>query len=197
VRDLASGSVVKFVAAPKSVEHPVDWSADGQHILLSYNPFTLSSPWELRVWSAQTNVVSPFAEVADRGRFSPDGRFVAFNSLETGEAEVFVTTFPDRRQTWSVTTNGGRVISWSANGKELLVATLTGHIAAYPVNTSDGTFAAGVPEVLVRDVGFDVQYALATPDHSRILVRLPKDADKDRGEMRILFGWAAGLARTR
>ena len=196
VRDLAGGTVTKFVDTPKTFEHPVDWSADGQHVLLQYSAVTLSSPYELRVWSAQTNTVSPFVAVADRGRFSPDGRFVAFNSLETGEAEVFVTTFPERRQTWPVTTNGGRVISWSANGKELLVATLTGHIVAYPVSTTDGTFTAGAPQVLVRDVGFDVQYALATPDHSRILVRLPKDADTDRGEMRLLFGWATGLARS-
>jgi hypothetical protein len=195
MRDLGSGTVTKFVDTPKTFEHPVDWSADGQYVLVSYNPFTSSSPWELRVWSARTNTVSPFAAPADRGRFSPDGKFVAFNSLDNGRAEVYVTTFPERRQTWPVTTDGGRVISWSANGKELLVATLTGHIAAYPVTTTAGTFTAGVPQVLVRNVGFDVQYALAPPDHSRILVRLPKDADKDRGEMRLLFGWAAGLAR--
>jgi Tol biopolymer transport system component len=196
VRDLATGAVTKVVDTPKSVEHPVDWSADGESVLLSYNAFTVSSPWELRVWSTRTNTVTPFATTADRGRFSPDVKFVAFNSLENGQAEVHVTTFPERRQTWPVTTSGGRVISWSANGKELLVATLTGHIVAYPVSTTDGTFTAGVPQVLVRGVGFDVQYALATPDHSRILVRLPKDADKDRGEMRLLFEWAAGQSRS-
>ncbi len=196
VRDLASGAVTKLVDSPKSFEHPVDWSADDQHILLQYIGFSPSSPSELRVWSAQTNTVSPFATTADRGRFSPDGQFVAFNSLDTGGAEVYVTTFPERRQTWPVTTGGGHVIGWSANGKELLVATLTGHIAAYPVTTTAGTFTAGAPQILVRDVGFDVQYALATPDHSRILVRLPKDADKDRGEVRLLFGWTAGLGRS-
>ena len=65
------------------------------------------------------------------------------------------------------------------------------------MTTTAGTFTAGAPQVLVRDVDFGVQYALATPDHSRILVRLPKDADQDRGEMRLLFGWAAGLARSK
>jgi Tol biopolymer transport system component len=195
VRNLASGAVTKYVDSPKSFEHPVDWSADGQYLLLQFAE-TTSSLWGLRAWSAQTKTVTPFVASADRGRFSPDGGFVAFNSLETGAPEVFVTTFPERRQTWPVTTDGGRVISWSANGKEILVATQTGHIAAYPVTMTGGTFTAGVPQVLVRNVGFDVQFALATPDHSRILVRLPKDADKDRGEMRVLFGWAAGLARS-
>jgi len=45
----------------------------------------------------------------------------------------------------------------------------------------------------LRNVGFDARYARATPDHSRILVRLAKDAEKDKGEIRLLFGWARSL----
>ena len=74
------------------------------------------------------------------------------------------------------------------------MATLTGHIVAYPVTTTSGNFNVGAPQVLVRSVGFDVQFAVATPDHSRILIRVPKDADKDHGEIRLLFGWAKGVA---
>jgi Tol biopolymer transport system component/predicted Ser/Thr protein kinase len=196
VRDLATGAVTKIVETPTTFEHPLDWSSDSQHLLLAFNSFSLSNPMEVRVWSARTNTVTPFATPADRGRFSPNGKFVAFNSMASGISEVVVTTFPERRQTWPVTTDGGDVLSWSADGKELLVATLTGHVVAYPVMTTDGIFTVGVPEVLVRDVGFDAQFALATPDHSRIFVRLPKDADKDRGEMRLLFGWAAGVERS-
>jgi len=51
--------------------------------------------------------------------------------------------------------------------------------------------------VLIRNVGFDALFASATRDHSRILVRVPKDADKDRGEIRLLFGWARGLGGSR
>jgi hypothetical protein len=195
VRDMRSGAVTIAVESPAIWEHPVAWSADGQYMLLAYNDYTKSSIEELRVWSAKTNTVSPYIKPAERGSFSPDGRFVAFNSMETGRAEVYVTTFPERRQTWPVTTEGGRVLSWRADGKELLVATLTGHIVAYPVTTTSDNFSAGAPQVLVRNVGFDAPFAVATPDHSRILIRVPKDADKDRGEIRLLFGWAKGLAR--
>jgi hypothetical protein len=86
------------------------------------------------------------------------------------------------------------VLSWRADGKELLVATLTGHIVAYPVTTTGDGFSAGTPEVLLRNVGFDARFATATRDHSRILIRVPKDAGKDRGEIRLLFGWARSLA---
>jgi Tol biopolymer transport system component len=151
----------------------------------------------LRAWSAATHTLSPFIKSSHHGVFSPDTRLVAFTSWESGRDEAYVTTFPERRQTWPLTTDGGNVLSWSADGREILVATLSGHIVAYPVSTSGGNFSAGTPQVLIRNVGFDAQFAQATRDHSRILIRVPKDADKDRGEIRLLFGWAKGLGGSR
>ena len=193
VRDLASGVVTTAIQSKEIWEHPVAWSPDGQSMIVAFNEFTASSREELRVWSERTRTLSPFVATGNDAAFSPDGRFVMFNSPESGRAEVYVTTFPERRQTWPITTEGGHVVSWSADGKELLVATLTGHIVAYPVTVGD-TFSAGAPQVLVRNVGFDARYALATRDHSRLLIRVPKDVNKDRGEIRLLSGWANGLA---
>ena len=102
---------------------------------------------------------------------------------------MFVTTFPDHRQTWPLTTDGGAVVSWRADGREILVATLSGHIVAYPVTASADVFTGGQPEMLVRDVGRDAQYAQATRDHSRLVVRVNPDAAKDKGEIRFVFGW--------
>jgi hypothetical protein len=170
------------------------WSADGQHLLVLFDEFTGSSTRELRIWSAKTGMLSPFVKPIEGGAaFSPDSRFVAFTTSESGRAEVSVTTFPERRQTWPVTTDGGNVLSWRADGKEILVATLTGNIVAYPVSMENGVFSAGAPQVLLRNIGFDSRNVTATRDHLRLLVRVPKDADKDHGEIRLLFGWAKGL----
>ena len=117
---------------------------------------------------------------------------MAFTSQESGRPEVYVTTFPDHRQTWPLTTEGGQVLSWSNDGREILVATLSGHIAGYPVST-DGGFSHGQPTTLVRDVGAAAPYSSATRDHSRILIRVSPDAAKDKGEIRLLFGWQDGL----
>jgi len=193
VRDVQSGVVTIAIESKTVWEHPIAWSADGQYMLVSYNEFTASSTEDLRVWSAKTNALSPFIKMSTGGVFSPDTRFVAFSSTESGREEVSVTTFPERRQTWPLTTDGGNILSWSADGREILVATLSGHIAAYPVDTRGDTFSAGAPRVLLRNVGFDAENARATRDHSRILVRVQKDADKDRGEIRLLFGWSHGL----
>jgi Tol biopolymer transport system component len=194
VRDMRTGVVTTVVESQTTWEHPRDWSFDDRYMLVAYDSYTASSQNELRVWSARTQVLSPYILSSQDGVFSPDARFVAFTSTESGHDEVSVTTFPERQQTWPLTTDGGSVLSWSADGQEILVATFAGHIVAYPVSTSGGTFSAGPPHVLIRNVGLDARYARATGDHSRILTRTPKDADKDRGEIRLLFGWAGGLA---
>ena len=195
VRDVQSGVVTKAIESKAIWEHPAAWSADGRYLLVKYDEYTESSVNELRVWSPTTNAPTPFIRLSNYGVFSPDTRMVAFTSWESGRDEVYVTTFPERRQTWPLTTDGGNVLSWSADGKEILVATLSGHIAAYPVSTTGGNFSAGAPQLLIRNIGFDALFATATRDHSRILVRVPKDADKDRGEIRLLFGWANGIGR--
>jgi hypothetical protein len=165
-------------------------------MLLKYDAYTDTSSEELRVWSVKARALTPFVTgpLSKEAVFSPDPRFVAFSSGETGRSEVYITTFPERHQTWPLTSDAGRVLNWRADGKEILVATLSGHIAAaYPVTTTGGSFSAGTADILIRNVGSDARYARATPDHSRILIRIPKDAEKDRGEIRLLFGWARGL----
>jgi hypothetical protein len=87
------------------------------------------------------------------------------------------------------------VLSWRNDGREILVATLSGHIAAYPVST-DGGFSHGEPTTRVRDIGSLAAYSTAARDHGRILVRVNPDAAKDKGEIRLLFGWQDALRRS-
>jgi hypothetical protein len=192
VRDMRSGVVTTVIQSKTIWEHPLDWSSDGQYMLVAYADNTEFSQ-SISVWSARTGALTPYIPSSREGVFSPDVRFVAFTSLESGRGEVLVTTFPERTQTWPLTTDGGTVLSWSADGREILVATLAGHLVAYPVSTTGGDFSVGAPQVLIRNLGFDARFARATRDHSRILVRQPKDADKDHGEIRLLFGWAKDL----
>ncbi len=77
-----------------------------------------------------------------------------------------------------------------------MVATLSGHIAAYPVSTVAG-FSLGQPTTLVREVGIMAAYSSVTRDHSRILIRISPDAAKDKGEIRLLFGWQSALGQSK
>ena len=62
-------------------------------------------------------VQTPFNETAPQ--ISPDGRFVAYCSNESGQYEVQVQPFPEGRGKWQVSTNGGNQPRWSKDGKEL------------------------------------------------------------------------------
>jgi len=192
VKDLRTGQVTPVIESPAIAEHPAAWSHDGAHLLVFR---WADKPRGLFDWSFTLRTLTPFVTSSSTEQFavfSPDDRYVAFSSNETGRFEAYVTTFPERRQTWQLTTEGGEVLSWRADGREILVATLSGHIAAYPVST-DGGFTAGQPAILVRDVGCAAPYSRPTPDHSRILIYASPDAAKDNGEIRLLFHWAEAL----
>ena len=191
VRDIRTGAIQPVIETRRILEHPVAWSHDEQSLLvLIYDDTgTYLSSWSFAS-RALTRFVGPRA--LGGAVFSPHDDFVAFTSQDSGRPEVYVTTFPDNRQTWPITTEGGQLLSWTNDGREILVATLSGHIAAYPVST-EGGFSHGQPTTLVRDVGIAAAFSTATRDHSRMLIRVSPDAAKDKGEIRLLFGWQDGL----
>ena len=78
-----------------------------------------------------------------------------------------------------------RLVPWKA-------AAVINHIAAYPVNT-EGGFTSGQPTILIRNLGSAARYSSASPDHSRIVIRVSPDSTKDKGEIRLLFNWAEEL----
>jgi Tol biopolymer transport system component len=194
IRNMATGLSEPVTQTPVTMEHPSAWSHDGKALLVfnADDKGTYLSWWSFESRTL-TRLIGPRA-VESAASFSPHDDFVAFTSQESGRAEVYVTTFPQRTQTWPLTTDGGRILSWSKDGREILVSTLSGHIVAYPVST-DGGFSHGQPTTLVRDAGYAATFSTATPDHSRIILRVSPDAAKDKGEIRLLFGWQNGLGK--
>ena len=157
VKDIGTGVIQPVIETPKGGEHPVAWSHDGRSLLV----FTYDDDKAyLSSWSFASRTLSRFVGpgACESAAFSPRDDYVAFTSQESGRPEVYVTTFPDHRRTWPLTTEGGRVLSWSNDGREILVATLSGHIVGYPVST-DGGFSRGQPTTLVRDVGSAAAYS--------------------------------------
>jgi eukaryotic-like serine/threonine-protein kinase len=83
------------------------------------------------------------------GRFSPNGRYIAYTSNETGDYEVYVQTFPEHGGKWQVSSAGGRNPEWRSDGKELYF--LSGkRLMAVDVNTSGPQFEAAVPKPLFQ-----------------------------------------------
>jgi dipeptidyl aminopeptidase/acylaminoacyl peptidase len=84
---------------------------------------------------------------AHNGQFSPDGRWVAFETNESGRAEVVVQSFPEPFGRWLISTAGGQWPRWSADGKELYFV-VDGKMVASAIHTSGSRFEAETPRVL-------------------------------------------------
>src|SRR5262245_42080692 len=86
---------------------------------------------------------TPFAE--SNGQFSPDGRWVAYPTNESGRFEIVVQPFPEPTGKWQVSTGGGTAPRWRADGRELYFIAPDGKLMAAPVAASGLTFQAGTP----------------------------------------------------
>jgi serine/threonine-protein kinase len=108
-----------------------------------------------RLGKAERFLGTPFDEVSPA--FSPDGRWLAYESNESGTNEVYVRPFPGPGGRWQISTGGGRLPRWSRDGRELLFETLDWLVMAVSYTAKGGSFAALKPrvwtETRLRDSG--------------------------------------------
>ena len=87
--------------------------------------------------------------ILQNGQFSPNGKWVAYNSNETGKWEIYVTSFPEAHGKWQISTSGGEQPRWRADGKELFYLSSDGRMMATNVEPAAG-FRAGPPVPLFQ-----------------------------------------------
>jgi Tol biopolymer transport system component len=88
---------------------------------------------------------SPFIEI--EGRSSPDGRWIAYASDETGRSEIYVQPVPPSGAKWQISSTGGTQPSWRRDGKELFYLAADRNLMAAAI-ASGATLQAGVPKAL-------------------------------------------------
>src|SRR6201981_22901 len=86
------------------------------------------------------------------GQISPDGKWVTYASKESGDWEVYVTTFPDASGKWQVSRGGGSEPRWRGDTRGIFYIGPTGMLMAVPVDSA-GTFSTGVPATLFQVYG--------------------------------------------
>jgi serine/threonine protein kinase/Tol biopolymer transport system component len=145
----------QVVLRAKQFLSPEDWSPSNQTLLyLSVQ----GNPGRMEIWALpltgktepQPIVRVPAPGFAAHARFSPDGRWVAYVSTESGHPEVFVQAFSGTGGRWQVSTQGGAQPRWRRDGKELFFVSLSGDAMTVDVKATEGAFSAGTPKVLFR-----------------------------------------------
>jgi serine/threonine protein kinase len=148
-----SGSAELLLGGKGGSRNVEDWSVEGKYLV--YNQQTGSSRAHLYVLPlAGDRRPVPFVNTeftAQQGQFSPNGRWLAYRSLESGRSEVYVQGFtPDSHQPrgkWQISTAGGELPRWRRDGKELFYH-YGNTFFAVDVKTDGSTFEAGIPRPL-------------------------------------------------
>jgi Tol biopolymer transport system component len=125
--------------------YPLDWSRDGKYVIYQRG----TDLWYLTFPELAPTLFLKAASAPNVARFSPDGKWLAYASNESGRWEIYVTSFPAAHGKWQVSSAGGEQPKWRSDGKELFYLAPDGKIMATPV-TIGASFDAGSPVVLFQ-----------------------------------------------
>jgi dipeptidyl aminopeptidase/acylaminoacyl peptidase len=172
------------------------WSADGRH--LAYEALGSGTEWDIWLYSFEKDEVRRVVGTKYTDRepvFSPDGRWLAFVSSESGRAEVYVTPVDDQSRRWQVSTEGGRWPVWSPSGREIYFVNLENQLMDASVRgESDLEFGISralfhLPEQPTPFGAFDFASYAVTPDGQRFLFHHAPDRGPISDSLILVQNW--------
>jgi Tol biopolymer transport system component len=156
------------------VDRPIlttQWTHDGKYLL--YNQRSADSSHG-EIWSLPLEGDRKPTLVQSHGtsgQISPDGRWLAFSSNESGIAEVYVVAYGGGQGKWQVSANGGTIPQWSPDGKQLYYLDSVSSVLSVPVKESGGALQFGAQQTLVdRWTIVGLQFYDVSPDGKKILL---------------------------
>jgi hypothetical protein len=133
--------------------------------------------------------------IVAEGHVSPNGKWIAYGSSESGAPEVYVQNFPPAGGRWQISTEGGNEPQWNSNGKELFYRNGS-KLMAVDVKTDTDRFEPGTPRLL-----FEAPLAVhnrnayvVTPDGQKFLV-IARAQSTDILPMTMVLNWPAEVRR--
>ena len=184
--------------AGDSTVYPTSASPDGKWLALSlqakgnaFDVYMLSLTGDHKL---QPFVSGPFDESG--ASFSPDGRWVAYRSNESGRYEIYVKPFPEGKGRWQVSSDGGGEARWSAH--ELIYRRESQYMSV-PVQTA-ATFQAGAPQLFLNQSQPRITAASgstfsASRDGKRILVAIPPETESIGLQLEVDTNWTEEVLR--
>jgi Tol biopolymer transport system component len=193
-----SGGLERLTTSP-NINAPVSWSPDGQ--LLAFGEINITTGQNIWILRMKDRKALPFHRTGsneNEPRFSPDGRWLAYTSDESGRVEVYVQPYPGPGGKWQISTEGGTEPVWNPNGRELFYRN-GDKMMAVDISTQAG-FAASTPRMLfegryehppVRLHNFDV-----SPDGQHFLMLKPVDQEQAAPtQINVVLNWFEELKR--
>jgi serine/threonine protein kinase/Tol biopolymer transport system component len=189
------GSEELLLATPRN-KGPVDWSPDGRFLLYrSPGATTGFDLWALPLFGDRKPFVVVQTNFEERdGQFSPDGKWIAYQSNESGQTQVLVQPFPGPGGKLQVSTDGGAQVRWRADGRELFYVSPDGRLMAVPIRPAADrrSLEAGAPVPLFATrmggttPGINRQEYVVSKDGQRFLVDV---AESVASPITVVLNW--------
>jgi serine/threonine-protein kinase len=174
----------------KSAQYPWSFAPDGKRLaFMEQDPKTSYDVWTvpletggagLKPGKPEAFLQTPANELYST--LSPDGRWLAYSSNESGISQIYVRAFPDKGGKWQISNNGGAYPIWSRNGHELFFESLDYHILAASYVVKGDSFVADKPRMWSeKHIGGAVNSSRnldLAPDGKRIVAFMPAGEDK-------------------
>ena len=177
---------------------PVSWSPDGHFIIyVAAGGTTRSDLWVLPLSGDRKPfpfLQTQFTEA--QGQFSPDGRWIAYASSESGRPEVYVAPFPAPGGRWQISTAGGNWPRWRHDGKEIFYLAPDNKLMVATVNGQGAGFAVGAVGPLFDVRPSPVRYSYdVSPDGQQFLVNTVGNQAAPATPITVVVNWTAGLKK--
>jgi serine/threonine protein kinase len=192
-----SGGNEELLFQSEQPKIPEDWSTDGRWLLYrTQGQNTNADLWMLRLDNGRKpEAVLTSAAEEREGRFSPDGKWIAFVSSEPGTLQVFVQALPIAGSKRQVSIAGGHQPRWRGDGKELFFLSETRDAMAVSIAVADGTLEVGTPERLFPTTAASFAERNSwevAQDGQRFVVN---SVPIQRAPITVVVNWLQGLAR--
>jgi serine/threonine protein kinase len=173
--------------------YPDSFSADGRFLIFGQPRGNAFEQWAVDITTADAKPIPLVTGVtlADEGRISPNGKWVAAHSNATGMPQIVVVPFPPTGESWQLSRDGGVQPRWSADGNELFYLDPVGHMMSVRTPGSDPRRAAA-PEVLFT-TGMVPSDALDqfAPLREGFVLRQPASGGGDAAAVQVIVNWKA------
>jgi serine/threonine-protein kinase len=185
-----------------NLQVPSAWSADGRRILFS--ELNNETGWDVKWLDLETGEVQPLIDSKfhqTEAVFSPDGRWFAYSSNESGRPEIYVSPFPGPGGKWQISATGGNWPCWSRDGSTIYYRSTDDTMTAVSVQYGDGGFTAGNPERLFDASGYIADffgsYDLA-PDAKQFVMLQASGTEEgapNRSQVDFVLNWFEQIER--
>ena len=200
IRTLSASESGEPLFHSEYAKYLTDWSRDGRYLLFSSfsTAGTSSDVWAYSLGDHRGGAVLETPDSAGYPALSPDGRWLAYQSDESGRNEVYVQAFDgisaETKRRWQVSHGGGELPRWRADGRELFFLAAPGSLMSVATSTATGDFAFEPPHKLfeMRAIRQEPNLYDVSPDGLRLLVNLPQEWT-DSSPITVMTNWTQKL----